>query len=187
MKGSLVLCGVGGMGILKASEIISEVVLEKGLRVCQSEIHGMAQRGGNVITQLRFGKEVYAPLLLHGEADFMIAFEQMEALRYAPYLKPNGTIILNLFCLYPPGISSSQYPQNIPSLLENAGFHLLTIPATEISIALGDIRLTNTILLGAFSKIFPISEEELWEKAIIKAFQGKNIQANLRAFQEGRK
>ncbi|MGQ9473990.1 MAG: 2-oxoacid:acceptor oxidoreductase family protein, partial [Candidatus Caldatribacteriaceae bacterium] len=127
------------------------------------------------------------PLLRRGEADFMIAFEQMEALRHAPYLKPNGTIILNLFCFYPPGISSSQYPQNIPSLLGSAGFHLLTIPATEISIALGDTRLTNTVLLGAFSKVFPISEGEIWEKAIIKAFKGKNIEANLQAFREGRK
>lgn len=187
MKGSIILCGVGGMGILKASEIIAEVLLEKGFLVYQSEVHGMAQRGGSVVTHLRYGEDVYAPLLAKGEADFMLAFEQMEALRYLPYLRPQGVILLNSLCLRPPGTNSLQYPHNVPALLTEAGFHVIPVPATEISLRLKDVRLTNVVLLGAFSKIFPISEEEVWERAITRALQGKNLEANLRAFQEGRK
>lgn len=187
MKGSMVLCGVGGMGILKASEIIAEVILEKGLLVYQSEVHGMAQRGGSVVTHLRYGEEVYSPLLMRGEADFMLAFEEMEALRYLPYLKPQGVILLNTLRLRPPSTNSAQYPQDIPAILEKAGFQVITVPATEISLHLQDIRFTNVVLLGAFSKIFPVSEEELWERAITRAFQGKNLEGNLRAFREGRR
>ncbi|WP_369017707.1 indolepyruvate oxidoreductase subunit beta [Thermatribacter velox] len=187
MRGSIVLCGVGGMGILRASEIIAEVLLQKGLMVCQSEVHGMAQRGGSVVTYLRFGEEAYAPLLQRGEADFMIAFEQMEALRYIAYLKIGGTIILNPLSLYPPGTSAAEYPQDIPSLLEETGFTLITVPATEMSLKLGDVRFTNTFLLGAFSAVFPIQEEKLWEQAIIKVFRGKKEEENLKAFREGRK
>jgi len=187
MKGSMVLCGVGGMGILRASEIIAEVLLRKGLMVCQSEVHGMAQRGGSVVTYLRFGEEAYAPLLQRGEADFMIAFEEMEALRYISYLKVGGTVLLNLFRLYPPGTSAADYPQDVPSRLAEAGFKVLTLPATEISLALGDPRYTNTVLLGAFSQIFPVQEEALWKEAISKVFRGKREEDNLRAFEEGRK
>ncbi len=187
MRGSIVLCGVGGMGILRASEIIAEVLLQQGLMVCQSEVHGMAQRGGSVVTYLRFGEEAYAPLLQRGEADFMIAFEEMEALRYIPYLKIGGAVFLNRFQLYPPGTSASDYPQNVPSLLEKAGFKLFTIPATEMSLKLGDPRFTNTLLLGAFSRVFPVQEEKLWEEAILKVFWGKKEEENLRAFREGRK
>ncbi|MCD6156394.1 MAG: indolepyruvate oxidoreductase subunit beta [Candidatus Atribacteria bacterium] len=187
MRGSIVLCGVGGMGILRASEIIAEVLLQQGLMVCQSEVHGMAQRGGSVVTYLRFGKEAYAPLLQRGEADFMIAFEEMEALRYIPYLKIGGTVLLNRFQLYPPGTSASDYPQDVPSRLEEARFKLFTIPATEMSLKLGDPRFTNTVLLGAFSKVFPAQEEKLWEGAILKVFRGKKEEENLRAFREGRK
>lgn len=187
MRGSIVLCGVGGMGILRASEIIAEVLLQKGFMVCQSEVHGMAQRGGSVVTYLRFGEEAYAPLLQRGEADFMIAFEEMEALRYIPYLKIGGAVLLNRFQFYPPGTSASEYPQDVLSLLEKAGFKLFTIPATEISLKLGDPRFTNTLLLGAFSRVFPVQEEKLWEEAILKVFRGKKEEENLRAFREGRK
>lgn len=187
MRGSMVLCGVGGMGILRASEIIAEVLLRKGFMVCQSEVHGMAQRGGSVVTYLRFGEEAYAPLLQRGEADWMIAFEEMEALRYISYLKVGGTVLLNLLRLYPPGTSATDYPQDVPSRLEEAGFAVRSIPATEISLALGDPRYTNTVLLGAFSRIFPVQEEALWKEAISKVLRGKKEAENLRAFEEGRK
>ncbi|MBC7217784.1 MAG: indolepyruvate oxidoreductase subunit beta [Candidatus Caldatribacterium sp.] len=186
MKGSIVLSGVGGMGILKASEVIAHLVVQEGFSVCQSEVHGMAQRGGSVVTHLRYGKEVHSPLLSRGEADFMIAFEELEALRYLPYLKRGGTVVLNLFAMCPPGIDSSRYPKNVPEVLENEGFKVLTIPATDIVLSLGDIRMTNSVLLGALSRVFPIGSERSWEEAFKKAFQKKHLDRNLEAFWRGR-
>ncbi len=186
MKGSMVLCGVGGMGILKASEVIAEMLIAQGLFVRQSEVHGMAQRGGTVITHLRFGEEAYSPLLMRGEAEYMIAFESMEALRYTPYLKLGATVVVNSFCLHPPGVNSHRYPTNIPETLQQAGFQVTVIPATEKSLKLGDVRVANMVLLGAFSRIFPIGNKEDWENAIHKTFSGEVLELNLSAFREGR-
>jgi len=174
------------MGILKASEIIAEVLLQSGLLVRQSEVHGMAQRGGSVVTHLRYGEEVYAPLLTRGEADFMLAFEEMEALRYLSYLKKQGTIVLNVLRLYPPGIVKNEYPEQIPELLRSKGYRVFSIPATGIAQHLGDMRTTNLVLLGALSRIFPIGDEGIWREAIDKALRGKALELNLKAFAEGR-
>lgn len=186
MKGSIVLSGVGGMGILKASEVIAYVVVQEGLSVRQSEVHGMAQRGGSVVTYLRFGEEVHAPLLARGEADFMVAFEELEALRYIPYLKRGGTVILNRLVMYPPGIDPSRYPKNALELLEGIGCTVIPIPATDIALSLGDIRVTNSVLLGALSRVFPMGSEKSWEEALRKAFEGKALERNLEAFWRGR-
>ncbi|NSW75172.1 MAG: indolepyruvate oxidoreductase subunit beta [Candidatus Atribacteria bacterium] len=187
MRGSLILCGVGGMGILKASEIIAEVLLQSGFLVRQSEVHGMAQRGGSVVTHLRFGNEAYAPLLARGEADFMLAFEEMEALRYLPYLKKGGTVLLNTVRMCPPGIEMKRYPQATVDILKTHGFTVIPLNATEISLQIGDIRTTNIVLLGGFSTIFPINDPDIWKKAIEKALAGKNLPKNFLAFEEGRR
>jgi indolepyruvate ferredoxin oxidoreductase beta subunit len=186
MKGSVVLCGVGGMGILKASEVIAHVVVQEGFSVCQSEVHGMAQRGGSVVTHLRYGEEVHSPLLSRGEADFMVAFEELEALRYLPYLRRGGTVILNRFTMCPPGVDPSRYPKDIPETLESAGFAVLAAPATDIALALGDIRVTNSVLLGVLSRVFLVGTEHSWKEAFRKAFQGKTLDLNLEAFWRGR-
>lgn len=186
MKGSVVLSGVGGMGILKASEVIAYVVVQEGLSVRQSEVHGMAQRGGSVVTHLRFGEEVFSPLLCRGEADFMVAFEELEALRYVPYLKRGGTVILNRFAMCPPGVDPSRYPKNALELLESSGCTVIPIPATDIALSLGDIRVTNSVLLGALSRVFPVGSEKSWEEALRKVFQGKGLECNLEAFRRGR-
>jgi indolepyruvate ferredoxin oxidoreductase beta subunit len=186
MKGSMVLCGVGGMGILKASEVIAHLVVQEGLSVRQSEVHGMAQRGGSVVTHLRYGEEVFSPLLFRGEADFMVAFEELEALRYLPYLRRGGTVILNRLTMCPPGFDPSHYPKHIPETLENAGFTVLAVPATDIALELGDIRVTNSVLLGVLSRVFPVGTEHSWGKALQKAFRGKALDLNLEAFWRGR-
>lgn len=186
MKGSVVLSGIGGMGILKASEVIAHLIVQEGLSVRQSEVHGMAQRGGSVVTHLRYGEEAFSPLLFRGEADFMVAFEELEALRYLPYLKRGGTIILNRFTMCPLGIDPSRYPKDIPETLRSAGFTVFAVPATDIALALGDIRMTNSVLLGALSRVFPIGTERSWEEAFRKAFQGKALDRNLEAFWRGR-
>uniref|UniRef100_A0A7V4TGD1 Indolepyruvate oxidoreductase subunit beta n=1 Tax=Candidatus Caldatribacterium saccharofermentans TaxID=1454753 RepID=A0A7V4TGD1_9BACT len=186
MKGSMVLCGVGGMGILKASEVIAHLVVQEGLSVRQSEVHGMAQRGGSVVTHLRYGEEVFSPLLFRGEADFMVAFEELEALRYLPYLRRGGTVILNRLTMCPPGFDPSRYPKGIPETLEGAGFTVLAVPATDIALELGDIRVTNSVLLGVLSRVFPVGTERSWEEALQKAFRGKALDLNLEAFRRGR-
>lgn len=174
------------MGILKASEVIAHLVVQEGLAVRQSEVHGMAQRGGSVVTHLRYGEEAFSPLLFRGEADFMLAFEELEALRYLPYLKRGGTVILNRLVLCPPGVDPSRYPKSVPEILRNAGYNVTSIPATDIALSLGDIRVTNTVLLGAFSRVFPIGSEKSWKEAFQKAFRGKNLEQNLEAFSRGR-
>ncbi len=186
MKGGIVLSGVGGMGILKASEVIAHLVVQEGLSVRQSEVHGMAQRGGSVVTHLRYGEETFSPLLFRGEADFMVAFEELEALRYLLYLRRGGTIILNRLTICPPGVDPSRYPQNIPEILENAGFTVLALPATDMALALGNIQVTNSVLLGALSRVFPVGTEHSWERAFRKAFVGKALDLNLEAFWRGR-
>ncbi|MEN3185023.1 MAG: indolepyruvate oxidoreductase subunit beta [Atribacterota bacterium] len=187
MKGSIILCGVGGMGILKASEIIAEVLLQSGFLVRQSEVHGMAQRGGSVVTHLRFGKEAYAPLLSKGEADFMLAFEEMETLRYLQYLKKGGIVLLNTIRICPPGIEMKQYPQEIAKILQTHGFTVIPLNVTEISLQIGDIRTTNTVLLGGLSAIFPVNDLCIWKKAVEKILAGKNLSQNLIAFEAGRR
>lgn len=186
MKGSIILSGVGGMGILKASEVIAHLVVQEGLAVRQSEVHGMAQRGGSVVTHLRYGEEVFSPLLSRGEADFMLAFEELEALRYISYLKRGGTVILNRLAICPPGVDPSRYPKNVPEILRNTGCTVTPVPATDIALSLGDIRMTNAVLLGAFSRVFPVGSEKAWKEAFQKAFQGKNLKQNLEAFWKGR-
>ncbi|MCS7242662.1 MAG: indolepyruvate oxidoreductase subunit beta [Candidatus Caldatribacterium sp.] len=187
MKGSMVLAGVGGMGILKASEVIAHLVVQEGLSVRQSEVHGMAQRGGSVVTHLRYGEETFSPLLFRGEADFMVAFEELEALRYISYLRRGGTVVLNRLVMCPPGVDLSRYPKNVPEILKSEGFVVLAVQATDIALSLGDIRVTNSVLLGALSRVFPIGSEESWEAAFAKAFQGKSLEHNLQAFWRGRR
>lgn len=174
------------MGILKASEVIAHLVVQEGLAVRQSEVHGMAQRGGSVVTHLRYGEEVFSPLLFRGEADFMLAFEELEALRYIPYLKRGGTVILNRLAICPPGVDPSRYPKNVSEILRNTGCTVTSVPATDIALYLGDIRVTNAVLLGAFSRVFPVGSEKAWEGAFQKAFQGKSLKQNLEAFWKGR-
>lgn len=186
MKGSIILSGVGGMGILSASNVIAQVVVQEGLSFRRSEVHDMEQRGGNVVAHLQYGGEAYALLLFRDEADFMIAFEELEALQYTPYLRRGGTVILNRLAMCPPGIDPSRYPKNISEVLKGFGFTVLPILATDIALSLGDIRVTDSVLLGALSHVFPIESERSWEEAFRKVFQGKNLEWNLEAFWRGR-
>jgi indolepyruvate ferredoxin oxidoreductase beta subunit len=183
---NVLIAGVGGQGTVLASKILSQVALAAGYDVKQSEIHGMSQRGGSVVTHIRYGEKVYSPLVAKGQADVIMAFEELEALRYLPYLKEGGLLILNLQQMLPmPVISgSAAYPQNIAEEIKGQGVRLEAAPAAVLALEQGDARAANVVLLGMLARhlSFP---KELWQKAIQDNVKDKFIAMNLKAFEVG--
>jgi indolepyruvate ferredoxin oxidoreductase, beta subunit len=184
---SVLFAGVGGQGIILASTILAKCAFEQGLMVKQSELHGMAQRGGSVISHVRFGEEVYSPLIPKGRADFLVALEELEGLRYNFYLKPGGTLILNKKKVVPPTADPDKnpYPEDVKKQLECAGFHVVEIDALEIAKSLGNPKVENVIIVGALSSFiqFPL---EAWEKAVRESVPRKTVDINIDAFNKGR-
>jgi len=182
---NLLLAGTGGQGIVLASRIIAQCAFKSGFEVKESEIHGMAQRGGSVIGQLRFGKKVFSPTIPLGEAELMLALEELEALRYLPYLKEEATIILNLKKIPPAGLDLSQYPQEVTQRIKKRGFKVFEVKAEEVAKALGSSKVENTVLLGVLSLLLPF-KKEVWEEVMREALPEKFLELNLKAFEEGR-
>jgi indolepyruvate ferredoxin oxidoreductase beta subunit len=177
------ICGVGGQGILLASEILSEVALGKGLDVKKSEVHGMAQRGGAVVSHVRFGEKVHSPVIADGEADLLVSFEKMEALRWLHSLRPGGTLIVNSQEIVPSGLD--EYPRDVEERLRSRVPGLLSVDALALAREAGNIRAVNTVMLGAFSACLEFDEAE-WRKAIETRVPPKTVETNLRAFELGR-
>jgi indolepyruvate ferredoxin oxidoreductase beta subunit len=187
---NIFLSGVGGQGTILASNILAEVFLKAGYEVKKSEVHGMAQRGGDVTTHFRFGKKVYSPLIAHGEADFLISFELLEALRYINWVKPGGKIIINQQTILPPAVSLGQmeYPKDVEGTFKKYfKDNVRMINGQEIARKLGNIQAANVVLIGAFSNFFPKIKEEQWTDAIRVLLAAKLHELNIRAFYEGRK
>ncbi|MGQ9693126.1 MAG: indolepyruvate oxidoreductase subunit beta [Thermodesulfobacteriota bacterium] len=184
---NILIVGVGGQGIILASDILAEVFLEAGFDVKKSEVHGMAQRGGSVSTHVRFGSHVYSPLIREGEADIYIAFEELEALRYLHFLAPQPAILLNNERLNPPSVSSGKdkYPAEVGEILSYKARIFKSIPGRELASKAGDQRALNTVLLGALANFLPIPAE-IWETCIRRHLPAKAQEINLRAFQFGR-
>jgi indolepyruvate ferredoxin oxidoreductase beta subunit len=184
---NILLVGVGGQGIILASEIMADVFMEAGYDVKKSEVHGMAQRGGSVSTHVRFGPKVYSPLIKEGEADIFMAFEELEALRYLSYLSPDPTILLNEQRLNPPGVSlgNEEYPADVKEILVRRAKKFKSIPARELAVQAGDVRAANVVLLGALHSILSIPEKT-WTDHILKRFPPKAGPANLEAFRLGK-
>jgi indolepyruvate ferredoxin oxidoreductase beta subunit len=184
---NILLIGVGGQGIILASEIMSDVFLEAGFDVKKSEVHGMAQRGGSVSTHVRFGPKVYSPLIKEGEVDILLAFEELEALRYLHFLSPQPVIILNQERLKPPSVSlgNELYPENIDERLGERAKEFRKVPGRELAVQAGDVRSLNTVLLGTLSGTLDIPEK-IWTEKILGRFPEKAKPINLRAFQLGR-
>ncbi|MDH5768427.1 MAG: indolepyruvate oxidoreductase subunit beta [Nitrospirota bacterium] len=184
---SVLFAGVGGQGIILASKILAKCAFVSGYMVKESELHGMAQRGGSVTSHVRFGEEVYSPLIHRGKADFLVALEELEGLRYAYYLKSNGKVILNHRRIMPSSInlSSAPYPEDVKSQLESIGFHVDDVNALEIAKNLGNLKVENIILIGMLSLYlpFPLSA---WEMVIKESVPVKTIEINLTAFEKGR-
>ena len=195
MKGNgkvtnIFLSGVGGQGTILASNILGEVFLKAGYDVKKSEVHGMAQRGGDVTTHFRFGKKVYSPLIKYGEVDFLISFELLEAVRYINWVKSEGKIIINKQTILPPAVSLGQmeYPKDVEKMFRKYfKDNVWIINGQEIARSLGNIQAANVVLIGAFSNFFPEFKEEQWTGAIQSLLATKLHELNIRAFYEGRK
>jgi len=185
---NILLTGVGGQGILLASAVLSDVLLKAGYDVKQSEVHGMAQRGGSVIGHVRFGEKVYSPLIEEGKADFILSFETLEALRSIDFLTPDGWLLVNDFRIDPltVAIGSAEYPKNIKETLNELVPNLIIAKATKVAGELGNIRATNIVMLGILSKKLDI-EVELWKKGIEACVKPRFVELNLKAFEAGRK
>lgn len=184
---NILLVGVGGQGIILASEIMADVFMEAGFDVKKSEVHGMAQRGGSVSTHVRFGSKVFSPLIKEGEVDIFIAFEELEALRYLHYLGPQPIILLNDQRLSPPSVSlgNEVYPEKISEVISNRAKQFKRIPGRELALQAGDGRAVNVVLLGTLSSILSIPEE-VWTENLLRRFSPKAGKMNLEAFRLGR-
>jgi indolepyruvate ferredoxin oxidoreductase beta subunit len=181
------LAGVGGQGILVASEALCDALLASGFDVKKSEVHGMAQRGGTVNSDVRFGSKVYSPIIPNGEVDVLLAFEQMEALRYLPSLKPGGVVIVNRQRILPSAVASGklEYPADIERRLAEHAGEVVSVDGLELAKEAGSVRSVNVCLLGALSRFLDI-EESVWERVLTERFRNKGLEANLRAFRLGR-
>jgi indolepyruvate ferredoxin oxidoreductase beta subunit len=184
---NVLFSGVGGQGIILASKILTKCAFVSGYMVKESELHGMAQRGGSVTSHVRFGEEVYSPLIHKGRADFMVALEELEGLRYAYYLKPDGKVILNQKRIVPSSINPAvaPYPEDVKSQLESMGFHVDSVNALEIATTLGNPKVENIIVMGVLSRHMPFPLT-IWETVIKESVPPKTIEINLTAFNKGR-
>jgi indolepyruvate ferredoxin oxidoreductase beta subunit len=184
---NILIAGVGGQGILLASEIIAHACLKAGYDVKKSEVHGMAQRGGSVTSHVRFGKRVFSPLIPKGDADVLLAFEQLEALRWVGYLKPDGTVVVNDQRIAPITVTSgaASYPEGIIERLRSAASDVHLVDGLGIARRVRNSRVVNMALLGALSELVHL-EESVWTEAIREKVPAKALEANLAAFRVGR-
>ena len=182
---NIVICGVGGQGTLLASRILGHIALEKGYDVKVSEVHGMSQRGGSVITYVRMGEKVYSPMIEQKGADFVLAFEELEALRDLTYLKDGGTLIVNAQKILPLPviIGAAEYPERIVGQLRERA-NVVALDALPMASAAGNARAVNTVLLGALARRLPF-EKQLWLDALHACVPSRFIEANLAAFDRG--
>jgi indolepyruvate ferredoxin oxidoreductase beta subunit len=184
---NILLVGVGGQGILLASEILSEAAMLAGFDVKKSEIHGMSQRGGSVVSHVRYGKEVFSPIVPEGEGDILFGFELMETLRSLPLLKPGGAVVANDLQISPPSVLMGQeaYPAGLVERIKEQFADFLLVDGQKLAADSGNVKAANTVLLGAVSRRLTISEE-FWVKALEKMVPAKALEINKRAFQLGR-
>lgn len=183
---NILIVGVGGQGTLLTSRVLGNLALELGKDVKLSEVHGMAQRGGSVVTHVKFGDKVYSPIVEEGQADIIMAFEKLEALRAIGYLKDDGELIVNDQAIKPMPVitGAKQYPGEIIERLKNLADNIYAIDALSVAKDLGNIRIVNTVLVGALAKRMDI-EKEHWIKALKKTVPQKTIDINLKAFEVG--
>jgi indolepyruvate ferredoxin oxidoreductase beta subunit len=186
MTKNLLLVGVGGQGTILTSDILAEGLLKLGFDVKMSEIHGMAQRGGSVNTQIRFGKKVYSPMISMGEANVLVAFEKIEAIRHLNYQKTGGTLIVNDHEIYslPVLTGKEKYPEKVIEQLEKSVKNMVTIKAADIAKDLGNIKAQNMVLLGAAVKRLELLDLN-WVDLIKDHLPQKFHEINIKAFNAG--
>jgi len=184
---NILLVGVGGQGILLASEILSETFMLAGFDVKKSEIHGMSQRGGSVVSHVRFGSKVYSPIVPEGEGDILFGFEILESYRSLPLLRPGATVLVNDLRIPPPAVlnGQQQYPEGLPEKIAARFPDFMLIDGQKIAAEAGNARAANTVLLGAISNRLEI-EEIFWQQALERMVPKKALAVNLAAFALGR-
>jgi len=184
---NVMIVGVGGQGSLLASKLFGKLLIQKGYDVKVSEVHGMSQRGGSVVTYVRYGDKVYSPIIDKGEADLIIAFELLEASRYTAFLKEDGTIIVNTQEINPmPVITGAvKYPSDLEAKMKALGLNVDAMDALKLAEEAGSPKAVNIVLMGRASKYFDFSEEE-WIDLIKKSVPEKFAEMNIKAFKLGR-
>jgi indolepyruvate ferredoxin oxidoreductase, beta subunit len=185
---SIIFAGVGGQGIILASDLMAEVLFKAGFDVKKAETHGMAQRGGSVVSFLRFGKKVFSPVFGRGEADIVVAFEELEALRVLPLAAKNSVFLINESKILPMPVVTglAKYPENPASMIQRSVKELVSVPAARLARESGSARTANLVMLGLLSRFLEI-EPEIWQKAITDFFADEDkVKMNWQAFEAGR-
>lgn len=183
---NVLLVGVGGQGIILASKILSSGLIDAGYDVKMSEVHGMAQRGGSVTTQVRYGEKVYSPIIGKGQADIIVAFEKVEALRWLEYLKPDGKIVVNDYKIPSATVLSGKekYPEGIIEKIKGEFESTYVVDAAEEALKLGNIKAQNIVMLGALVKALDIENID-WIKAVRENVKEKFVDLNIKAIEKG--
>lgn len=183
---SVMIVGVGGQGTLLASRLLGAAMVAEGYDVKVSEVHGMSQRGGSVVTYVRYGEKVYSPIIEEGEADIVLAFEQLEAARYLPYLKKGGVVVVNTQKMDPMPVvtGSTTYPEGLLEDMKKKGARVLALDALSLAEEAGSAKAVNVVLIGAMAKSLG-GEQEVWLKAIEETVPAKFLEMNRKAFALG--
>lgn len=186
---NIMIVGVGGQGSLLASKMLGHLLLAQGYDVKVSEVHGMSQRGGSVVTYVRFGERVYSPVIDKGEADVIISFELLEAARYIPYLKKDGRIVVSDQQIDPMPVitGKARYPENLAEKMKQAGAQVDVMDAMSLALSAGSPKAVNIVLMGRVSRYFEEIPEEAWIQALEECVPPKFLEMNKKAFALGRK
>lgn len=181
------IVGVGGQGALLASKTLGQVLLDAGYDVKVSEVHGMSQRGGSVVTYVRYGEKVYSPIVDKGEADYIVSFEMLEAARYADYLKKDGQIVVNTQQIDPMPVitGAAEYPSNLQQLMQDKGIKVDALDCLTLAEQAGTSKAVNIVLMGRLSKYMDFGEDK-WLTAIEKLVKPQFLEVNKKAFKLGR-
>ena len=184
---NIMIVGVGGQGSLLASKLLGRLLLTKGYDIKVSEVHGMSQRGGSVVTYVRFGEKVYSPVIDKGEADYIVSFELLEAARWTEFLKPGGKLVANTQQINPMPVitGAAQYPDNLAEKMQAAGIDVDAFDALSLANEAGSSKAVNIVLMGHLSRNFDFTLEE-WMEAIEKSVPPKFLELNKKAFMLGR-
>ncbi len=184
---NIMIVGVGGQGSLLASKILGYLLINEGYDVKVSEVHGMSQRGGSVVTYVRYGKKVYSPIIDEGEADVIVSFELMEAARALKFLKKEGRIVTNTQKIDPMSVvlGAQAYPENLEDKIKEKGIKIDALDCLSLAEKAGNIKAVNVVLLGRLSHYFDIPDES-WMKALENNVPSKLLEINKKAFEYGR-
>lgn len=183
---SVIIVGVGGQGTLLASRLLGAAMVSEGFDVKVSEVHGMSQRGGSVVTYIRYGGKVYSPVINEGEADVVLAFEQLEAARFLPFLKEGGSLVTSTQQIDPMPVitGGSKYPQGLLEDIRGRNVNVLAVDALDLAKEAGSQKAVNVVLIGAMAKKLQI-DKSVWIKAIEETVPAKFLEMNKKAFELG--